>query len=463
VAGDRAFLDLWFGFADAPQVGIPLLGERIWQRARDALQPGEHMLVVFNDGTTSFKGSGFVRGGIFDRFRLEQGLSGQTFRDLDYTTLQPPPVADAPRFREGGLFLTRNGSIDPGEPLDMVFLASEYDTSKGAFNRDFKSFDAAWQAPRSVYRTVGLAPAWQMVQDAWTLAPVRTALVTLWLLLAVALFAGRRWLTADLARLKKIHIGYMAGSFVGLGLVLGVQPSVTQVLTGVGAVVGEWRWSLFLSDPVVFLTWLFLLGVMFTWGRGVFCGWACPYGSMTELAFKLREKVGLPEYIVPDRFHRPLRYGRYLVLFGLVAAYLFDAELGERMAEIEPFKSTFYVPPWTRHPGLFAWWGVLLGASFFTWRPFCQYMCPLGATFAIPSYFRFSGPRRRDFCTSCKICTRTCEPRAIDANGVINGADCLNCMECEANYRSDEICPPLVKVRRDAERATAAHPPADLG
>ena len=118
------------------------------------------------------------------------------------------------------------------------------------------------------------------------------------------------------------------------------------------------------------------------------------------------------------------------------------------MAEVEPFKSTFYVLPWTRQWFFFAWWAVLLGASFVWWRPFCRYLCPLGAALALPSSFRISGPHRRAFCSSCTICTRGCEPRAIDKDGAIDSRDCLSCMECEANYRDQQVCPPLIGIER---------------
>ena len=454
--GDEPYVDLWFGLADAPHVGIPLLGEHRYHNAMEALEEGEHLFVVFNDGTYSFKGSGFARGGLFDRFRIEQGLTTQSFRDLDYMNLGPPPVDDAPRFREGGLFISRDHQIDPGEAFDFVFLATVYDTKRGAFTRDFTSFTSTHTTPTSVYEMEGLSMEWQIARDAWLATPWKTAIVALWLMLVTGLFVGRTWLTSDTERLKKIHIGVMAGSFLILGVGLTVQPSITQLLTILGSAAGEWRWSLFFSDPVVFLTWVFIAGILFIWGRGVFCGWTCPYGAMNELTFKLGRLLRLPEWEISLPIHRKLRYTRYAVLVGLVIAYLYDAQLGEQLAEIEPFKSTFFVPPWTRHPGLFLWWSVLLVWSAFTWRPFCQYLCPLGAGLAIPSYVRTSGPRRREFCTKCKICTRTCEPRAIDEHGVINGADCLNCMECEANYYDDQTCPPLVKQRRDKERLVAS-------
>ncbi len=466
-AGTEPFVDLWYGIADAPQVGIPLLGERIWQRAMDARAPDEHLLVIFGSGTSSFKGSGFVRGGLFDRVRIEQGLRSIMFTDLDYTNVQSAFAEGAPRFKEGALFVTRDGKLDPGAPFNMVFLGSSFDY-KGGFSREFHTFQTTHRSPESVYVLDGLDPETVALLQAWKSRPFALGFVVLYLLSVIGVFAARRWTAGSMHRLERIHTGFLLITFFVLGLGLSVQPSVTQLLTLVGGIVGEWRWGLFLSDPFLFLSWIFIAGVTIVWGRGVFCGWTCPYGALNELLFKLGRVLKLPEYEFPDAVHFKARYVRYAVFAVLVIAYLIEPETGEKMAEIEPFKSTFFVLPWKRHILLFAWWLLLFGASLFWYRPFCRYLCPLGAALALPSSIRLSGPYRRDFCSKgCQICPKGCEPRAIRKDGSIDPRECLNCWECEANYNDDEVCPPLVQIRRKGLKAAkaakaASAPPAAL-
>jgi NosR/NirI family nitrous oxide reductase transcriptional regulator len=196
------------------------------------------------------------------------------------------------------------------------------------------------------------------------------------------------------------------------------------------------------------MLWIFIVAVSLIWGRGVFCGWVCPYGAMTELAFKITERLGLKTFELPDRLHLPLRHLRYGILVVLVAVFLWDSILAERLAEVEPFKSTFLVPAWTRHWGFLAWWLLLLGISFVWYRPFCRYVCPLGGGLALMSSFRPSGPRRRQFCSTCQICARGCEPRAFRKDGSIDPRECLSCMDCEATYRNETVCPPLIGIAR---------------
>ena len=453
IEGDEDFVDLYFGLADVPQIGEPLVGEFLWRKAKAKLEEGEHLLVVFGNGTSSFKGSGFVRGGIFDRVRIEQGLRSVHFRDLDYTNLSSPRAEGVPSFKEGALFVAREGQLDPGQAFEFVFLGNTFDL-KGGFSRDFHTFEGSWRAPESIYRLTGPDPDQAIWRAAWSARPWTLAGVVLYLVALIGVFAGRRWTAGRMKRLERIHTGFLIVTFVVLGLGLSLQPSVTQLLTLAGSITGEWRWGLFLSDPLLFTSWVFIAGVTLVWGRGVFCGWSCPYGALNELLFKLGRVLKLPEYEFPDAVHFKARFVRYAIFGVLLTAYLIDPETGERMAEVEPFKSTFFVPPWSRHVLLFGYWIVLLGASLVWYRPFCRYLCPLGAALAIPSSIRLSGPYRRDFCSKgCQICPRGCEPRAIRKDGSIDPRECLNCWECEANYYDDEVCPPLVQIRRGKVKA----------
>lgn len=439
-------VDLVFGVIDAPHIGIPLLGERNYAYRMERLDEGEHLLVILNSGDYSFKGSAFVRGGIFDRVRLQQGLREITFRDTDYWNQPDIYAEEAPEINEGGLFVVRGGRFDPGAEYELVFLGSQYDR-RGAFSRDFREFTAAHQLPKTLYvvdRAAGGIP-WR---QAWVNQPVEVAVLILYLLFVTGVFAARRYTTADQKRIKRLHRGSMLFGFLVVGVVMRAQPSVTQIFTAAGSVVGEWRWSLFLSEPAIFILWIFIFLVSVSWGRGVFCGWVCPYGAMTEFAFKIWEKLGLKQFEFPDSIHLKLRYLRYVILVALVGIFLWDSILAEQLAEVEPFKSTFLVPAWTRHWGFLAWWITLLAVSLVMYRPFCRYICPLGGGLAILSSFRPSGPRRRTFCSQCTICTRGCEPRAIRPDGTIDPKECLSCMDCEATYRAPKVCPPLVGITR---------------
>ncbi|MEE3649168.1 4Fe-4S binding protein, partial [Bacillus altitudinis] len=131
--------------------------------------------------------------------------------------------------------------------------------------------------------------------------------------------------------------------WVGFGLL--AQPSVTQVLTWFHSILFKWEWTLFLSDPFLFLFWIFIFITVFVFGRGLFCGWACPFGSLQEGLHVIGEKIGLKrfQFLLPMKWHNRLKWVKYGVFFVLLAVSLFSMVEAEKLAEVEPFKTTFLV------------------------------------------------------------------------------------------------------------------------
>ncbi len=95
---------------------------------------------------------------------------------------------------------------------------------------------------------------------------------------------------------------------------------------------------------------------------------------------------------------------------------------------------------------------AVMTALFYERRTFCRYLCPLGAALAIPSLIRrvpFIKLNRYDFCSKCKICTRTCSSCAIRADGTIDSRECMECLDCQVNYWDSDVCPVLIKRKRE--------------
>src|SRR3546814_9834517 len=107
----------------------------------------------------------------------------------------------------------------------------------------------------------------------------------------------KRWVSWPKYVLWAASIGYA-------GFYLKAVPSITQVLTWFHSLLFRWEWGLFLSDPFLFLFWIFVIVTTFFWGRGMFCGWLCPYGALTEIAFRVAGALGL------KRFQGKLQIGR---------------------------------------------------------------------------------------------------------------------------------------------------------
>ncbi len=95
---------------------------------------------------------------------------------------------------------------------------------------------------------------------------------------------------------------------------------------------------------------------------------------------------------------------------------------------------------------------MLLGASIVIERPYCKYICPLGAALSMPSTFRWFGLKRKQDCNSCKACAVGCGSLAIDEKGRIDHRECLHCLDCMVLYTDVKGCPPLAKERKRRER-----------
>jgi len=460
-SSDQPYIDLYFGYLNAPTVGRSVLGDSGYENLMSRLKPNEHAIFIIANGIESFKGSGFVRGGIYDRVQIAQDIDTFTFRDLDYLNLYGIEAAGAPAYRESAIFIIRNASFSGAYPWNMVFLANKMDRQTGA--RTFASFDREYWLPSRYLEggrpeIVKLEATWVTV---WKSRKVEVVLFLLWLTAAGTVYALRdklvRRSTMKDKRWKDIPKYLLWATSIGfVGFYLLAVPSITQVLTWFHAILFEWRWELFLTDPFVFLFWIFIIVSVFFWGRGMFCGWMCPYGSLSELVYHAAGKLGLKRYqrhLLPQRWHDRLKWIKYGVFAGLLAVSFYSIGLAEKLAEIEPFKTTFLVGVWNRSWPFVTFWAVLLVASAFFERPFCKYLCPLGAALAVPSTFRWWGLKRKKECGPCAACAVGCGSQAIDESGRIDQRECLLCLDCQVLYYDDHACPPLAQERKRRTKA----------
>ncbi len=82
-----SFIDLYAALATVPSIGRSLLGDVGYNQLKQRLKPGQQAIIVAGKGRYSFKGSGYVRGGIFDRIQLVQGENSIRFHDRDHVRL----------------------------------------------------------------------------------------------------------------------------------------------------------------------------------------------------------------------------------------------------------------------------------------------------------------------------------------------------------------------------------------
>lgn len=188
-----------------------------------------------------------------------------------------------------------------------------------------------------------------------------------------------------------------------------------------------------------------LFGVLL--GR-LICGFLCPFGFVQDLL----HKIPSPKPKLPKRLDSSLRWGKYLAL---AAVLILPAVLTDAYGIGAPVFCKYVCPAGTLEGGiplmlankslrsaagfLFSWKAAILLAviigSVLLYRPFCKYLCPLGALYGLLNPFSVYQMKVDDSsCIHCGKCERACK-MGVDVTKNINSAECIRCGLCK------EVCP----------------------
>ena len=184
------------------------------------------------------------------------------------------------------------------------------------------------------------------------------------------------------------------------------------------------------------------------------CGWLCLFGLIQELLYM----IPVPKLRVPEKADHILRYLKYAFL--LICAVLLPVILRDEYGMAEPFFCKWICPVGTLEGSipllaaneamrsaahfLYAWkFAILLLVlvlSMFIYRPFCKYICPLGAFYALFQKIGFLRLKiDPEACTDCGQCARACKMQ-VDPRKSPNSSECIRCGECLGKCPSGAIC-----------------------
>ena len=195
-----------------------------------------------------------------------------------------------------------------------------------------------------------------------------------------------------------------------------------------------------LQIPFGVLGFLFVFGSIL--GRFV-CGWLCPFGLVQDVLHRIplfRKRKRLP-------YHSVLKYGKYATFIFLVcigSLFLFGgfAKVPAFCKYLCPSGTLFGALPLlsgnqllrSQAGGLFFWkLGILLALLILSvkiYRPFCQYLCPLGAIYGW--FNRFSLVQihwEEERCISCHACESAC-PVELSLKEISHSPECIRCGRC---------------------------------
>lgn len=195
---------------------------------------------------------------------------------------------------------------------------------------------------------------------------------------------------------------------------------------------------------------IMLVGILF--GR-IICGFLCPFGMIQDFLYKIPVK----KLTVPEKTDKMLRKLKYVVL--IVFVVILPIFAVNKYGIGSPYFCKLICPAGTLEGGLplvamneslqksvgflFGWkFAVLITIiilSIFIYRPFCKYICPLGAIYGLMNRFSVFGMNLdEEKCTICKACEKVC-PMNVKITEDINTAECIRCGKCSEICKKDAI------------------------
>ncbi len=463
---NETFIELYAAVVSIPAIGRSLLGEAEYKNLMQRLEPGQQAILLAGDGRYSFKGSGYVRGGIFDRFQLVQGDAKIRFHDFQHKRLRHISAKGAPDLRDVDLFLLPpDQGFDPARPWKLELLVGR---AIGPRKKAFQTFELVYTPPQK-YLTIikpekpaskGIlswlgagapdAPLWTKM---WVtkLPEVIVLLVALGVLTLIFFFQD--WLVKRPKLTDRVRVGFLLFTLFGIGWYANAQLSVVNILAVFNALVSGFDWNYFLMEPLIFILWGSVAAALLFWGRGPYCGWLCPFGALQELLNRVAKLLRMPQITLPWGLHERLWALKYLIFLVLFGFSLHSLGVAERLAEVEPFKTAIILKFARDWPFVLFAIAVLVPGLFIE-RFYCRYLCPLGAALAIPGRLRmFEWLKRYKECGApCQRCANECMVQAIHKEGNINVNECLYCLHCQVVYSDDHACPVLIQKRLKRER-----------
>ncbi len=472
-APDDTFIDMHMALVSVPSIGRSLLGDNEYNNLTERLEEGEHAILVLGRGSYSFKGSGYVRGGIFDRIQLIQGDNSVRFFDKQHRRLGDLATPDGPSFKELDLFrIPADAEFDPAEPFRLQLLVQR---SVGALERVFLTFDLGYKLPERFLlpppapqvldsaedEAAAKAALWQRI---WKDKTLEIAVLGIMLLVLTATFFFQFQATVSARTFYWFRIGYLTMTLVFIGWYANAQLSVVNLMALAGQMREGFSWDAFLMDPLVFIQWFAVAAALLFWGRGAYCGWLCPFGALQELTNQIARFFKVPQWTLPWGLHERLWPIKYMIFLGLFGVSLGSIQMAEQLAEVEPFK-TAIILKFVRDWPFVVFAVALLVAGLFIERFYCRYLCPLGGALAIPARMRmFDWLRRYKECGApCQTCANECPVQAIHPTGEINPNECVDCLHCQVLYQSKTKCPVVIKQmkRREKVGSPLKMPPAN--
>ena len=441
------YLDLWVVDIGPPAIARAVLdGESLTELNRFlTVSPQDEPLLVIDTARHGLVSPDFVRNTAPDQLSATQGGLPLALRDADllFDTLPGVPKGTAMILRTD-----RRLGFDPARDWQISATALR---RHGMFQPEVGTahFTLTSVTPERFY----LRATPPVKLPPWVEAGLNRQgdLIVLAVFLGVLLVALGPAMNrlADAPAFTPLRLGVLALVTGFIGWWGQGQLSIVTPFAALRSALDGGSLAFLLYDPFSLMIWAVSIVGLFLWGRGLFCGWLCPFGALQEFAHWLGRLLRLPQFEPSVRWDARLKRVKYVLLAALLGVTLFAPQHLDKAIEVEPFKTAitvFFLREWPFVAYAVAW--LVLGMT--TFKGFCRYVCPLGALMALDGMVRGHDwiARRVECGTPCQLCRVKCRYGAIKATGKIDYAECFQCLDCVTIDNSASTCVPLVLAAR---------------
>jgi NosR/NirI family nitrous oxide reductase transcriptional regulator len=450
---EEPYIELLTGLLTPAAIGGNLLGLRNFDDYRARLPRGAPAIFVASNGPYDFIGTKHFRqseGYRFDRIRVVQGDETFSFTNDNYQRLGTGSADGIRAQQYAGLFaLPANSKFDPLKPWRLELLVNGNAASAGtdpppvsvAMPVEFRLPPAFVLMPEEPP-----VPAWV---EAWHDARWNIAILAVLLAVVTGVFVFQAPLSRSRRAHRLVRNAVLLFVLVWLGWTVSVQLSIVNVINYLEAPFRGFNPGFYLAEPLMVIIAAYTLVSVVLIGRGVFCGWLCPFGALQELLAQASRALGLPQWNPSEALEKRLWLGKYIAAAVVLGLVLTSIDTSGATTEIEPFK-TAITSKFTRAWPYVLYAGIVLAIGLFSERAYCRFLCPLGGVLAVLDRLHLIDLlKRRPECGSpCRLCERACPVRAIEKSGKIITAECFQCLDCQVEYYDDKRCPPLVQAAK---------------
>ena len=442
-------IDLYLAPVVTPTIGRNLLGDKWYDIFVAGRDPKEMSIVITTLGRYALDGEPEIASGNFKRLAVIQNNERYPIEKSQFRNLGFLHGEDKPFFAEAGLYRIPAGNINPVEPWKLeLLIESEIPSENKKIYVDYHLSNNYIIQPDGLKKIANKdEPIWFA---AWESQRKNIIILSFSLLILSLALIKMETLTFNNNFRQIFRNIYLLWILIWLGWEAGGQVTILSILTWVTAPISQPSWNTLLSDPLLIVLMSYVLVTFFVWGRGVFCGWLCPFGALQEIIANIGKFLKIKQIKIPEKYNKTSLNIKYIILLTLFITCFIAPNFLNLGSEIEPFKTAISMK-FNREWYYVIYAILLLAVGLFIERFFCRFICPLGAFMAIGGKLRIfnSFLKRRNECGSpCKLCSNECPIDAIEKNGKINMNECFYCLDCQSLYHNDHKCPPLVIVRK---------------